>query len=120
MKPEWVRAIFAACRRESWNLFGVGVAEMQMRKLAVAVIFLALAGSTYAAARDRSHGHSRGHVRHSVAKPAKTPRVSSSEIIPAGSDRRDLEDLALDRKDQEHLPRLLMGGLATMIAHRAP
>jgi hypothetical protein len=74
------------------------VTGMQMRKLAVAVIFLALAGSTYAAARDRSHGRSRGHVRHSVAKPAKTPHVSSSEITPAGSDRRDPEDLALDRK----------------------
>jgi hypothetical protein len=69
-----------------------------MRKLAVAVIFLALAGSTYAAARDRSHGHSRGHVRHSGANPAKTSQVSSSAITPAGSDRRHPEDLALDRK----------------------
>jgi hypothetical protein len=69
-----------------------------MRKLAVAAIFLALAGSTYAAARDRSHGHSRGHVRHGGAKPAKTSLVSSSEITFAGSDRRHPEDLALDRK----------------------
>jgi hypothetical protein len=69
-----------------------------MRKLAVAAIFLALAGSTYAAARDRSHGHSRGHVRHGGAKPTKTSLVSSSEITFAGSDRRHPEDLALDRK----------------------
>ena len=74
------------------------VTGMQMRKLAVAVIFLALAGSTYAAARDRSHGHPRGHVRHSAIKPVETPHVSSSEITSAGSDRRDSEDLALDRK----------------------
>jgi hypothetical protein len=71
---------------------------MQIRKLAVAVIFLALAGSTYAAARDRSHGYSHGHVRHSGAKPAKTSRVSSSVITSAVSDRRHPEDVALDRK----------------------
>jgi hypothetical protein len=71
---------------------------MRMRKLALAAIILALAGSTYAVAQDSSHGHSRGHVRHSEAKPANPSDASPATSAPEPSDQRHPEDLALDRK----------------------
>lgn len=67
-----------------------------MRKLALAAILLALAGSTYAVARDSAHGH--GHVRHTGAKPADPSDAPSATSAPEPTDQRDPEDLALDRK----------------------
>jgi hypothetical protein len=65
-----------------------------MRKLALAAILLALAGSTYAVAMDSDPRH--GHVRHAGAKPANPSDAPSA--TPEPSDQRDPEDLALDRK----------------------
>ena len=67
-----------------------------MRKLAVAAIILALAGSTHAVARASAHGHSR-HLRHSGAKPAN-PSDARSTSAAEPSDQRHPEDLALDRR----------------------
>jgi hypothetical protein len=71
---------------------------MRMRKLGVAAVILALAGSNHAVARDSSHGHSRGHVRHSGVKPANARATPSPAVTPAASDQRHPEDAALDRK----------------------
>ena len=71
---------------------------MGMRRLALAAMILALAGSTYAVARDSSHRHSRGHVRHSGTKPANPSEAPSATSAPEPSDQRHPEDLALDRK----------------------
>ncbi len=70
---------------------------MRMRKLALAAIILALAGSTHAIARESIHGHSR-HALHSAAKPANPPDTPSATGAPEPSDQRHPEDLALDQK----------------------
>jgi hypothetical protein len=69
---------------------------MGMRKLALAAIILALAGSTFAVARDSAHRH--GQVRHTEAKPANPSDAPSATITSEPSDQRHPEDLALDRK----------------------
>jgi hypothetical protein len=93
---------------------------MGVRGLILAMTILALAGATEAFARG-SHGgsHGRGHGhRHSAARPANpsvppsltsNPRVTGTAPLPphhqprrgsapAASDKRDPEDIALDRK----------------------
>ena len=70
---------------------------MRKRKLALAAIILALAGSTYAVARASTHGHSR-HVRHSGAKPANPSDARSATSAAEPFDQRHPEDLALDRR----------------------
>ena len=65
-----------------------------MRKLALAAILLALAGSTYAVARDSAYRH--GH--HAGEKPANPSDAPSATSAPEPTDQRDPEDLALDRK----------------------
>jgi hypothetical protein len=93
---------------------------MGVRRLILAMTILALAGATEASARG-SHGGSRGHghgYRHSAARPANPsvppsltsdPRVTGTAPLPphhqprrgsapAVSEKRDPEDIALDRK----------------------
>jgi len=67
-----------------------------MRKPALAAIVLALAGSTFAVARESAHRH--GHVRHTGAKPANPSAAPSATSAPEPSDQRHPEDIALDRK----------------------
>jgi hypothetical protein len=69
---------------------------MRMRKLALAAIILALAGGTFAVARDSAHRH--GHVRHTEAKPANPSDARSATMTPEPSEQRHPEDIALDRK----------------------
>ena len=69
---------------------------MRMRKLALAAIILALAGSTSAVTRDSARKHR--HVRHTGAKPANPSAAPFATSAPEPSDQRYPEDLALDRK----------------------
>jgi hypothetical protein len=71
---------------------------MQMRELALAAIILALAGSHHALAKNKPHGHSHGHSRHSVAKLANQADAPSATSASEVSDQRHPDDLALDRK----------------------
>jgi hypothetical protein len=93
---------------------------MRMRKLMLATVILALAGSTYAYARGGSHGshgHGHGGLRHGSrpANPTVPPSLTSDARLtgnaplpphrqpkrgsaPAVSEARDPEDQALDRK----------------------
>jgi hypothetical protein len=75
-----------------------GEVLMLMRKLALAAIIMTFAGSTVAVARESLHGHSRGHVRRSDAKPANPSDAASAKGAPEASDQRHPEDLALDRR----------------------
>ena len=78
---------------------------------------LAMVGATVAFARG-SHGHSHGHVRHRAARPANPsvpPSLTSDSRLtgaaplpphhqprrgsaPPASEKRDPQDIALDRK----------------------
>jgi hypothetical protein len=90
------------------------------RRLFLVMMLLALAGATEASARGShggSHSHAHGH-RHGAARPANpsvppsltsNPRVTGTAPLPphhqpmrgsapAVSEKRDPEDIALDRK----------------------
>lgn len=88
-----------------------------MQRLIVALAILALAGTIPALARKGSHGHSRGHVRHGArpANPSVPPSLTSDPRLtgaaavpphrqprrgkaPAAYEKRDPQDIALDRK----------------------
>jgi hypothetical protein len=95
---------------------------MDMRTLIVAAAILTLAGSPHAFARGGSHGgshgHSHGHGRHGGARPANPsvppsltsdPRLTGAAPLPPHhqprrgsapvvSEKRDPQDIALDRK----------------------
>jgi hypothetical protein len=96
--------------------------EMRMRAVILATSILALAAGTQADARGGSHGHSRthshGHFRHArqaPANPSVPPSLTSDSRLtgtaplpahaqpkrgsaPVASEKRDPEDVALDRK----------------------
>jgi hypothetical protein len=93
---------------------------MTMRTLVPAVLILMLAASPHAFARGGSHGHSHGHAghghRHSgPANPSVPPSLTPDPRLtgdaplpghrqrgrrnaPVVSEKRDPQDLALDRK----------------------
>jgi hypothetical protein len=94
---------------------------MRVRRLILAVTILALAGATDASARGSHggshHGHAHGH-RHGATRPANPsvppsltsdPRVTGTAPLPphrqprrgsapAVSEKRDPQDIELDRK----------------------
>ena len=91
---------------------------MRMQRLIVVAAIVALTGSTPALARKGSHGHSHGHHRHGgakVANPSVPPSLTSDPRLtgaaplpphrqprrgtaPAAYEKRDPQDIALDRK----------------------
>jgi hypothetical protein len=103
----------------TWKPMTRETAGTRMRRAIMASAILALAGSHQALARGGSHGgHSHGHGRHGVARPANPsvppsltsdPRLTGDAPLPPHqqpkrgsapdvSEKRDPEDIALDRK----------------------
>jgi hypothetical protein len=88
-----------------------------MQKLIVVAAIVVLAGTAPALARKGSHGHSHGHLRHGTrpASPSVPPALTSDPRLtgaaplpphrqprrgaaPAAYEKRDPQDIALDRK----------------------